>query len=213
MHGGQNKAVYAYAAERYAFWRHDFPDLALPWGVFGENLTTEVLREDTVQVGNRFRTGSAEAAVTAPRMPCFKLGLRFGRDDIVKRFLASGHTDFYFKVHHRGQGPGRKPDRAGERHDSVTGRKSRGCMPSNGDLRGLRRITAVAALPGDWRDYFKEQISQFAAPAPQRPAELVMGGLPHFYPAKKVRESERIFVLFRARGSDSRYRLISQASS
>jgi len=97
VHGGPSKAVYVYPAEHYAYWRRELPDQALPWGMFGENLTTEGLREDT-QIGDRFRIGSAEVMATQPRLPCYKLGLRFGRDDIVKRFLASGLTGFYFKV-------------------------------------------------------------------------------------------------------------------
>jgi MOSC domain-containing protein YiiM len=68
--------------------------MTLPWGMFGENLTIEGLQEDALRIGDRFRIGSTEVVVTQPRMPCFKLGLRFGRDDIVKRFLASGRTGF-----------------------------------------------------------------------------------------------------------------------
>jgi len=99
VHGGPDKAVYAYPAEHYAYWHGELPAMTLPWGMFGENLTTEGLQEDdTLQIGDRFRVGSAEVVVTQPRLPCFKLGLKFGRDDIVKRFLASGRTGFYFKV-------------------------------------------------------------------------------------------------------------------
>ena len=98
VHGGPDKAAYVYASEHYAYWRSELPDVALPWGIFGENLTTEGLDEGALQVGDRFRIGSAEVMVTQPRLPCFKLGLRFGRDDMVKRFLASGRLGFYFRV-------------------------------------------------------------------------------------------------------------------
>src|SRR5262249_6679538 len=99
VHGGPDKAAYVYPAEHYGFWRREFPDMALPWGMFGENLTTEGLeQEDTIQLGDRLRIGSAEVAVTQPRLPCYKLGLKFGRDDMVKRFLASARTGFYVKV-------------------------------------------------------------------------------------------------------------------
>ncbi len=94
VHGGIDKAVYVYPSEHYPFWREQFPDMELPWGVFGENFTTEGLLEDT-RVGDRFRIGSAEFVVTQPRMPCFKLGIRFNRPDMVKRFLESGRTGFY----------------------------------------------------------------------------------------------------------------------
>src|SRR3989475_8885773 len=82
VHGGADKAVYVYPAEHYAFWRAELPGVDLPWGAFGENLTTEGLMEDSVHIGDRFRIGSAELVVTQPRMPCFKLGIRFGRPDI-----------------------------------------------------------------------------------------------------------------------------------
>jgi MOSC domain-containing protein YiiM len=98
VHGGIDKAVYAYPSEHYSFWRHELPGMDLPWGVFGENFTTEGLLEDAVHIGDRLRVGSAEFAVTQPRMPCFKLGIRFNRPDIVKRFLQSGRTGFYFAV-------------------------------------------------------------------------------------------------------------------
>jgi MOSC domain-containing protein YiiM len=98
VHGGEGKAVYAYPSEHYAFWREQLPGVALPWGVFGENLTTEGLLEGGVHIGDRFRAGSAEFAVTEPRMPCYKLALRFGRPDIVKRFMKSGRTGFYLAV-------------------------------------------------------------------------------------------------------------------
>ncbi len=97
-HGGPLKAVYAYPSEHYAFWREELPGTDLPWGVFGENLTTAGLSEERVHVGDRFRIGSAVLAATKPRFPCYKLGLRFGREDIESRFLASGRTGFYLRV-------------------------------------------------------------------------------------------------------------------
>jgi len=97
-HGGPLKAVYAYPSEHYAFWRKELPGTDLPWGAFGENLTTTGLDEDRVRVGDRFRIGSAVLAATKPRFPCYKLGIKFGREDLVPRFLASGRTGFYLKV-------------------------------------------------------------------------------------------------------------------
>ena len=95
VHGGIDKAVYAYPSEHYAFWRHELPGVELPSGVFGENFTTEGLLEETLHIGDRLRIGSSEFVVTQPRMPCFKLGIRFNRPDMVKRFLQSGRTGFY----------------------------------------------------------------------------------------------------------------------
>src|SRR5437879_3901803 len=103
VHGGADKAVYVYPAEHYAFWRAELPGVDLPWGAFGENLTTEGLMEDSVHIGDQFGIGSAELVVTQPRMPCFKLAIRFGRPDMVKRFLRSGRTGFYLAVTREGE--------------------------------------------------------------------------------------------------------------
>ena len=96
VHGGPEKAVYLYPSEHYAFWKRELPDMDLPWGMFGENFTTEGMFEGEINIGDSFRIGSAEVMVTQPRMPCYKLGIRFGRTDIIKRFLASERTGFYF---------------------------------------------------------------------------------------------------------------------
>ena len=103
VHGGEEKAVYAYPSEHYAFWRNQLPDAELSWGAFGENLTIEGLLEPEVMIGDRIEIGSAAFVVTQPRMPCFKLGIRFGRDDIIKRFLRSGRTGFYLAVVREGE--------------------------------------------------------------------------------------------------------------
>lgn len=98
VHGGPNKAVYCYPAEHYSYWTEQLPEMDLPYGVFGENLTTEGITEEEVRVGDRFRIGSALLQATQPRMPCFKLGIRFGRTDMVKQFWQSGRPGIYFSV-------------------------------------------------------------------------------------------------------------------
>lgn len=102
VHGGIRKAVYAYPSEHYAFWRTEFPEMDLPWGAFGENFTTEGLFEASTCIGDGFKIGSAEFVVTQPRRPCYKLALKFGRPDIIKRFLASGRSGFYLSVSKEG---------------------------------------------------------------------------------------------------------------
>jgi MOSC domain-containing protein YiiM len=87
VHGGVYKAVYCYPSEHYEYWRGQLPGMELPWGAFGENLTTDGLLETEVNIGDRFQIGSAEFSVTQPRQPCFKLGIRHGRDDMVNRLL------------------------------------------------------------------------------------------------------------------------------
>ena len=98
VHGGPSKAVYGYPSEHYEYWKQELPEMELPWGMFGENLTTSGLMESELNVGDKFQAGTAVLMVTEPRMPCYKLGIRFGRSDIIKRFLASGRTGFYFAV-------------------------------------------------------------------------------------------------------------------
>lgn len=103
VHGGYSKAVYVYSSEHYDFWKRELPATDLPFGVFGENLTVEGLIESDVFVGDRLRIGTAEFAVTQPRQPCFKLGIRFGRKDIIKRFAKSGRSGFYLAIEKTGE--------------------------------------------------------------------------------------------------------------
>lgn len=98
VHGGEDKAVYAYPSEHYGYWRERFPKMDLPWGSFGENLTTEGILEGRVHAGDRLTIGTAEFAVTVPRFPCFKLGIKFGTQAIVRSFLDSERSGFYLKV-------------------------------------------------------------------------------------------------------------------
>jgi len=98
FHGGPTKAVYAYPSEHYPFWRAEYPDIDMRWGMFGENLTTAGLREDDVRIGDRLRFGTAVLVVTQPRMPCYKLGIKFGRKDVIERFLESRRSGIYFSV-------------------------------------------------------------------------------------------------------------------
>lgn len=98
VHGGPSKAVYSYALERYPFWQEQLPETEFEYGIFGENLTTEGLLEEAVYIGDQFRIGSAVLQVTQPRMPCYKLGIRFQRADMVKRFWQSGYSGIYFSI-------------------------------------------------------------------------------------------------------------------
>jgi ferredoxin-NADP reductase/MOSC domain-containing protein YiiM len=196
VHGGPDKAVYVYPSEHYAFWHREFPDMTLPWGMFGENLTTEGLQEDALQIGDRFRIGSTEVVATQPRLPCFKLGLRFGRDDIVKRFLASGRLGFYFKVVAEGEVAEGDPVFLAERANGsvAVSEITRLYARDKDDLEGLGRIIGVAALPEDWRDYFKEQINRIGAHVqqPAARANLAWTGFRPFSLREKVRESDNV---------------------
>ncbi len=102
VHGGVDKAVYAYPSEHYQFWQNEL-QRTLQWGMFGENLTTAGILENSVRLGDRFRIGSAELVVTQPRFPCYKLGIKFGSMALVQRFLNSGRSGFYFAVLKEGE--------------------------------------------------------------------------------------------------------------
>jgi len=162
VHGGVDKAVYVYPSEHYAFWHRELPGVALPWGTFGENLTIEGLLEPDVRIGDRLRIGSAEFAVTQPRLPCFKLGIRFGRPDMVKRFLQSRRSGFYLAVRSIGEvGAGDAIERIARDEDAVTVPDIVDLYTGNLDDRALlRRALNSAALPESWRDYLRQRLSE-----------------------------------------------------
>ena len=103
VHGGYYKAIYVYPWEHYAFWNSNLEGVDLNYGNFGENLTVTGLLETGVNVGDRLRIGSAEFRVTQPRSPCFKLNIRFGRNDMIKRFVKSGLSGFYLSIEKIGE--------------------------------------------------------------------------------------------------------------
>jgi MOSC domain-containing protein YiiM len=103
FHGGKMKSVYAYPSEHYGFWREQLAEADFPIGVFGENLTTTGLLEIGLRSGDRLRIGTAELEVTVPRYPCYKLGVRFGRKEILRDFAKSGRCGFYLTVIQTGE--------------------------------------------------------------------------------------------------------------
>lgn len=160
VHGGLYKAIYAYPSEHYPYWRNELAGMELPWGMFGENLTIAGLLEDAIHIGDRLRVGTAELRVTQPRTPCYKLEIKFGRADMVQRFLASQRSGFYFAVVQEGDVAAgdsieiidRDPDqitvadivrlRQGELHD----------------LDLLQRAVQLQALPSNLRDQLKKRL-------------------------------------------------------
>jgi len=160
VHGGAEKAVYAYPSEHYEYWRRELPGTDLAWAAFGENFTTEGLLEPDIRIGDRIRVGSAEFLVTQPRMPCFKLGIRFGRDDMVKRFLRSGRTGFYLAVVREGEvATGNsleivRRDKHGVTVADIASLYARD--RDNDDL--LRRAVDVPALPEGWKEYLRKRL-------------------------------------------------------
>ena len=162
VHGGPSKAVYVYPAEHYEFWKREFPEMDLPWGMFGENFTTEGLLETEIKIGDNFGISAAEVMVTEPRMPCYKLALRFGRADIIKRFLQSERTGSYLAVLKEGEvGAGDEfelMDR--DAHDVRVSDITRLYTGEKHDAELLRRAIGVEALPESWRGYFQDRLER-----------------------------------------------------
>jgi MOSC domain-containing protein YiiM len=161
VHGGVDKAVYSYPAEHYDYWRKEFPNMDLVWGMFGENLTTEGLTEDSVNIGDEFNIGSAKVVATQPRMPCYKLGVRFGRMDIIKRFLASGLPGIYFKVLKEGEiKTGDEIILTKRDNNNVTVKDIVWLYTREQDIDTMNRATRIRHLAEGWKYYFKEQIGK-----------------------------------------------------
>jgi MOSC domain-containing protein YiiM len=169
VHGGEHKAVYCYPLAHYDYWRKELPGRELPMGMFGENFTVgdvgPGMPEESVHLGDRFRVGTAEVAVTQPRLPCYKLGVRFGSDDMVKRFLASGRTGFYVAVIREGEvGAGDEMKLIEREANAVPvseitrlyGVKRYG----EAEIRAARQALRVSELPESWKEYFRERVRQ-----------------------------------------------------
>lgn len=165
VHGGKYKAAYCYPLEHYAYWKKELPGRDLPLAIFGENLTTEGMLEESVHLGDRYSVGSAEVVVTQPRLPCFKLGIRFQSDDMVRRFLASRRSGFYVAVTREGEVG------AGDEIKEVSRDENRVSIAdivrlyvakqyTEADAEVIRRALQVAALPEHWKEEFAERLAR-----------------------------------------------------
>jgi MOSC domain-containing protein YiiM len=168
VHGGPDKAVYCYPIAHYEYWKAELPGQPLPMGAFGENFTVESPLEDDVHIGDRFSIGSAELVVTQPRLPCYKLGIRFGSDIMVRQFLASRRSGYYVSVAREGDVAADDPiawlsrDPAGVPVSAIT-RLYIAREFSPGDVRLVRQALTVDALPASWKDYFRDKLARLAA--------------------------------------------------
>ncbi len=160
VHGGPDKAVYLYPGEHYPYWREQYPEIKMPWGMFGENLTAEGLLEDEVNIGDKFRIGSVKVVVTQPRMPCYKLAMKFDRNDIIKKFLVSGRSGLYFKVLEEGDIQAGDEINLISRDENKVSIKDVVRIYANDlqDKEVIERATRVDALPEGWKDYFLKMI-------------------------------------------------------
>jgi len=174
VHGGEHKAVYCYSLAHYDYWKRELPGRELPMGMFGENFTIDdggpalpggQGLEESVHLGDRFSVGTAEVVVTQPRLPCYKLGVRFGSDDMVKRFLASGRTGFYAAVLREGEVG------AGDEIEVISGEANAVAVSEithlyvakrygEAEIRAVRRALRVEELPESWKEYFRNRLRQ-----------------------------------------------------
>ncbi len=165
VHGGKDKAVYCYPIAHYDYWKKELSGRELPMGMFGENFTTDGLPEDSVHLGDKFSVGSAEVVVTQPRLPCYKLGVRFQSDDMVRRFLASGRTGFYLAVTREGEVGAGDEIQVISRDDNAVPvseitRLYIAKRYDDDDVTSVRRALRVAALPENWKEYFRERLGK-----------------------------------------------------
>ena len=164
VHGGEYKSVYCYPSEHYAYWRKELPGYELTAGNFGENFTTEGLLEDAVHIGDRFSIGSAEVVVTQPRLPCYKLGIRFQSDAMVKRFLASKRSGFYLAVMREGEvgaGDEIKEISRDPNHVSISEiiRLYLAKEYKDADIEVVRRALQVTSFPESWKEDFRATLT------------------------------------------------------
>jgi len=167
VHGGVDKAIYVYPSEHYGPWGEELPAIELPWGAFGENLTTggDELVESAVRIGDRLRAGSVELVVTQPRLPCYKLGLRLGTDGPIRRMVETDRCGFYCAVEREGEVEVGDPVTIAPGNDAaptvveVFRLRTGGALPENADARDLlRRAAAAPALPAAWREHFRARL-------------------------------------------------------
>ena len=164
VHGGPDMAVYVYPAGYYAFWREQFPEMELPWGMFGENLTIWGLSDDTIHIGDQLQVGSAQLVVRSPRMPCYKLGMKFGRDDVLKLLFQNGYSGFYCAVLQEGDVAAGDPVKLLNRDERAVTVRDIVYLQGEGryDADLLRRVVAIEALPQSWRETFLERLDLFS---------------------------------------------------
>jgi MOSC domain-containing protein YiiM len=165
VHGGPYKAVYCYPLTHYDYWKGELPGRELPMGMFGENFTLDDFAEASIYLGDRYSVGSAEVVVTQPRQPCYKLGIRFGDDEMVKRFYASGRQGFYVAVTREGEvGAGDEMTMVGRDAKAVPVSEITRLYAeksySHADVGAVQRALQVEALPEGWKQYFRERLGQ-----------------------------------------------------
>ena len=162
VHGGFDKAVYAYSWKNTEHWKRFLQRADLHPGSFGENLTVDELLDTEVSIGDELEIGTARFLVTQPRLPCYKLGIKFGRVDIIKRFLQSRRTGFYFAVMKEGE------VKAGDEIEMLSRDENKITISDitrlyafeKDDLETMLRAVKLGALSESWREYFVNRLQK-----------------------------------------------------
>jgi len=161
VHGGKYKAVYAYPSENYVYWERELPHFSFQWGTFGENLTTLGLTETEVCLGDRYKIGTVELKVVQPRFPCMKIGVRFEDPFMVKRFLDSRLSGFYFQIVK--EGTFEEGDSI-ELLEKVAGISIRSFVDiyasKTPDLDKVQAVLEDPHLLDHWKEYFESKLAQ-----------------------------------------------------
>jgi MOSC domain-containing protein YiiM len=165
VHGGLDKAVYSYSEEHYKYWKKVYPTIDMPFGMFGENLTTRGINEDMVNIGDQYRIGSSRLVVTQPRMPCYKLGIKFGRMDILEKLVHSQRPGIYYKILEKGElGAGDNIKLLYRDNNNVTINDIVSLyINDNSDgenIAKMKRATKLESLPEPWKIYFGQKIAR-----------------------------------------------------
>ena len=165
VHGGINKAVYVYPSEHYPYWKDTLQDETLLPGAFGENFTTEGLNEERVSIGDTFNIGGALVAVSEPRVPCYKLGIRFNRQDMPRLFAKSMRTGFYLRVLEEGMvEAGNEIQLISKDEDNLTvSEVARLYFTDRANETLLAKAVSTAALSESWRAFFQDRLTKIRA--------------------------------------------------
>ncbi|HTI13583.1 MAG TPA: MOSC domain-containing protein [Dictyobacter sp.] len=160
-HGGRYQSIYVYSVEHYRYWRPMLAGVDLHWGHFGENFTIEGLPDSEVHIGDRFRIGTAEVVVTRPRNPCYKLGIRFEREDMTKLFLQSGRLGYYFGIEQEGEvAAGDRVELLERASQNMTVAEVSHLFYDASDLAAVQRASETSALAPSVREYFQRKLEK-----------------------------------------------------
>lgn len=184
-HGGEQRAVFVYQIESYRYWQEQLQRTGFVHGQFGENFTIEGLPDDIVCIGDRYRIGTALFEVTAPRVTCYRVGIRMNEPHMAALLTSSGRPGFYFRVLEEGEvGAGDEIVKAGEATERMTVAEINALLYSPRHTRDqLERALHIDALSPGWRHSFQELLQSHGSGNPGlAPSQALHPAAPGFRP-------------------------------